>query len=116
MRLEVRHRTKDLQLIAAKTAERMACEQMVITRGRSGSLCYHVRDGSSRSLPLRRGLFDRIGAGDALLAVASLCAATGVPINLTGFIGNAIGAVRGRNGGQSQRRLAQKIYGGKSTN
>ena len=37
-------------------------------------------------------IVDRVGAGDALLAVASLCAASGVPIDLTGFIGNAVGA------------------------
>jgi bifunctional ADP-heptose synthase (sugar kinase/adenylyltransferase) len=92
IRLEVRHRTKDLQLIAAETAERMACEQMVITRGRSGSLCYHVRDGFFSVPSFTARIVDRIGAGDALLAVASLCAATGVPIDLTGFIGNAIGA------------------------
>jgi bifunctional ADP-heptose synthase (sugar kinase/adenylyltransferase) len=92
LRLEVRHRTKDLQLIAAETAERLACSQMMVTRGRSGSLCYHVRDGFFSVPSFTARIVDRIGAGDALLAVASLCAATGVPIDLTGFIGNAVGA------------------------
>ncbi len=92
LRLEVRHRTKDLQMIMAETAERMACAQMMVTRGRSGSLCYHVRDGFVTVPSFTARIVDRIGAGDALLAVASLCAAKDVPMELTGFIGNAVGA------------------------
>ncbi len=92
LRLEVRHRTKDLQMIMAETAERMACAQMMVTRGRSGSLCYHVRDGFVTVPSFTARIVDRIGAGDALLAVASLCAAKEVPMELTGFIGNAVGA------------------------
>ena len=33
-----------------------------------------------------------MGAGDAFLSVASLCVALDIPIEVTGFIGNAVGA------------------------
>jgi bifunctional ADP-heptose synthase (sugar kinase/adenylyltransferase) len=92
LRLEVRNRTKDLRLIVAETAERLACKQMMVTRGRSGSLCYHAKEGFFNIPSFTTRIVDRIGAGDALLAVASLCAANDVPMEVTGFIGNAVGA------------------------
>ena len=92
LRLEVRNRTKDLRLIVAETAERLSCKQMMVTRGRSGSLCYHAKEGFFAIPSFTTRIVDRIGAGDALLAVASLCAAKDVPMEVTGFIGNAVGA------------------------
>jgi len=92
LRLEVRNRTKDLRLIVAEMAERLSCKQMMITRGRSGSLCYHAKEGFFAIPSFTTRIVDRIGAGDALLAVASLCAAKDVPMEITGFIGNAVGA------------------------
>ena len=92
LRLEVRNRTKDLRLIVAETAERLSCKQMMVTRGRSGSLCYHAKEGFFAIPSFTTRIVDRIGAGDALLAVASLCAAQDVPMEVTGFIGNAVGA------------------------
>ena len=93
LRLEVRNRTKDLRLIVAETAEQLSCKQMLVTRGRSG-MPVLPRQGRvlcrSRRSPTR--IVDRIGAGDALLAVTSLCAAQDVPMELIGFIGNAVGA------------------------
>ena len=36
---------------------------------------------------------DRIGAGDAVLAVTSACVARDVPMEVVGFIGNSVGAL-----------------------
>jgi cytidyltransferase-like protein len=92
LRLEVRHRTKDLRLIVAETAERLSCRQMLVTRGRSGALCYHAEQGFFAVPSFTARIVDRIGAGDALLAVTALCAAQDVPMEITGLIGNAVGA------------------------
>jgi sugar/nucleoside kinase (ribokinase family) len=50
-----------------------------------------------------REVLDSVGAGDAYLAITSLCAAAGFPGELVGFIGNAAGA------------LAIRIIGNKSS-
>ena len=92
LRLEVRNRTKDLRLIVAETAERLSCKQMMVTRGRSGSLCYHAQQGFFAIPSFTTRIVDRIGAGDALLAVTALCAAQDVPMEVLGLIGNAVGA------------------------
>jgi cytidyltransferase-like protein len=92
LRLEARNRSKDLRLIMAETAERLSCRRMLITRGREGCLCYHPGQGFVAVPPFTNRVVDRIGAGDALLAVSALCAAQDAPMELIGFVGNAVGA------------------------
>jgi sugar/nucleoside kinase (ribokinase family) len=70
----------------------MSCKRMLITCGRDGCLCYHADEGFFPVPSFTNRIVDRIGAGDALLAVTSLCAAQGAPTELLGFIGNAVGA------------------------
>ena len=41
-----------------------------------------------------RTVVDTIGAGDAFLAVTSPLVAAGTPLDMAGFIGNAVGALK----------------------
>ena len=92
LRLEVRNPRKDLRLIMAETAQKLACQWMIITRGREGCLCYHAVEGFVSIPAFTLRIVDRIGAGDALLAVSALAAAQGVPMDVVGFLGNMVGA------------------------
>jgi len=38
-------------------------------------------------------IVDRTGAGDAYLSLAAPCVAAGMPMDLVGFVGNAVGAL-----------------------
>ena len=92
LRLEARSRCKDLRIIIAETAEKLSCERMLITRGQQGCLCYRKGEGFFDIPSFTNRIVDRIGAGDALLAVSSLCAAQAAPMEIIGFIGNVVGA------------------------
>ena len=92
LRLEARSRCKDLRILMAETAERMSCARMLITQGQRGCLCYQKGAGFFEIPPFTMRIVDRVGAGDALLAVSALCAAQGAPMEVVGFIGNAVGA------------------------
>lgn len=92
LRLEARNSRKDLRLMMAETAERLACQRMVITQGRDGCLCYHAKEGFVSVPAFTKRIVDRIGAGDALLAASALGAAKGVPMEVVGFLGNVVGA------------------------
>ncbi len=92
LRLEARSRSKDMRLIIAETAAKLECERMLITRGAQGCLCYRKGEGFFDIPSFTNRIVDRIGAGDALLAVSSLCAAQAAPIEIIGFIGNVVGA------------------------
>jgi bifunctional ADP-heptose synthase (sugar kinase/adenylyltransferase) len=93
LRLEARNRSTDARQLMEQTAKQLSCPRMLITRGREGCYCYHADEGMFAIPSFTNRIVDRIGAGDALLAVTSLCAVQAIPIELVGFIGNAVGAL-----------------------
>ncbi len=92
IRLDARSRLKDLNDIVRSAAERLHCAKVLITRGRYGCLCYDKEEGFFEVPAFVSQTVDRIGAGDALFAVTALCVAQKAPIEVVGFIGNAVGA------------------------
>ena len=92
IRLEARSRRKDLKDIVLDVSNQMGCDQIIITQGPQGCLCYTSQEGFTRVPALALEVVDRIGAGDAVFSVAALCAAQKAPAEITGFIGNVAGA------------------------
>lgn len=92
LRLDARNTRRDLQDIVRQQCERMHCDRMIVTQGKQGSLCYGREEGFVRVPALSSQVVDRVGAGDAVFAVTSLCAGQGAPMEIVGVIGNAVGA------------------------
>jgi cytidyltransferase-like protein len=93
LRLEARRPRGDLGEIVEAVSRQLSCERIVITRGDRGCLCYS-RDEGFCEIPAFTGrVVDRIGAGDAVLAVTAICAAGGTPMDILGFIGSCVGAM-----------------------
>jgi rfaE bifunctional protein kinase chain/domain len=91
VRLDARSRRGDLDVLAAGLRRRLNCESLLVTRGNQGSTLYH--EGQPYFCPaLATQVVDRVGSGDAVLAVTSMCAAAGMPPDLVAFIGNVVGA------------------------
>jgi rfaE bifunctional protein nucleotidyltransferase chain/domain len=66
--------------------------QISVTRGVQGVYCFS--EEKQVAIPaLSTNTIDRIGAGDAYLSLASMCAASGAPLILSGFIGSAAAAM-----------------------
>lgn len=67
-------------------------KHVVVTNGVKGS--YSCKSGEEVCLTpaLATSVKDRVGAGDAVLAVTSLFAAQGAPSDLIGFVGNVVGS------------------------
>ena len=92
IRLEARSRRKDLRDIVMEVSEKVSCERIVITQGRTGCLCYSKKEGFFAVPAFTSSVVDRIGAGDAVFSVTALCVVQNAPIEVVGFIGNAVGA------------------------
>ena len=92
LRLEVRSRQRDIADIMREVATKLSCGTLLVTRGRQGSLCFSKKEGLMVSPSLTNRILDRVGAGDSVFAITSLCVATGAPIDVIGFIGNVVGA------------------------
>jgi len=92
IRLEFRDQQGDLRDMVEKLSQNLGSGQVTVTRGKYGSLCYNKDEGFFEIPAFAQQVVDRIGAGDALFSLASLCVAQHVPIEITGFIGNVVGA------------------------
>jgi rfaE bifunctional protein nucleotidyltransferase chain/domain len=92
IRLEARDRRGDVRSMVLNLSRQMSADRIVVTRGKSGCLCYARDEGFCEPPALAGQVIDRMGAGDALLSVTALCVAQGAPMEVVGFIGNAVGA------------------------
>jgi len=95
--LEIRYaahdRAGELSEIMKKVAQKIRCENLIITRGTYGALCLTKKLGLISAPALATSVIDPIGAGDAFFAFTAPLIAMGVPHDLVVFIGNAVGAL-----------------------
>ena len=103
LRLEYRNRGGDLHQMLQKVAHRLDAPRAVVTLGSHGCLGYNqsvnttyensISHESFYEAPaLATQVVDRVGAGDALLAITSLCAAQDASMDILTFLGNVAGA------------------------
>ena len=94
-RLAVGDRMSPIDDVAhAIVSEHIVCPKIIVTHGKNG--CHtHVHGGASQAIPaLARNVVDTVGAGDAFLAVTAPLVAAGGALDLVGFIGNVVGALK----------------------
>lgn len=91
LRHDYRNRTDTVECLTLKLSKRIRSDVIVITRGKNGSLSYD-KDGFHNCPAYATQVVDRVGAGDTLFAIASLCFAARVPTDLTLLIGNLAAA------------------------
>ncbi|HEV7224016.1 MAG TPA: PfkB family carbohydrate kinase [Pirellulales bacterium] len=90
--LETRNQRLSPQEMVRHVAERLRSERVMMTQGKYGSLFYTAPDQFDRVPAFATQVVDRVGAGDAVLSLTSLCAAAGAPAEVTAFVGNVAGA------------------------
>ncbi len=92
LRLAMRDEPDHERTMTCELASRLNCQKMVTTLGRRGCLVYGENEDLLAFPALARNAVDRVGAGDAFFAIASLAAYLGVPNEILGFLGNIVGA------------------------
>ena len=92
LRLDGRSRKKNLKEMTLAAAEKLGCPRVTVTRGKLGCYSYGKKDGIFDIPAFTSHIVDRVGAGDAVFAVTSLCVAQNAPAEVVGFIANIVGA------------------------
>ncbi|OGO42862.1 MAG: hypothetical protein A2Z05_02440 [Chloroflexi bacterium RBG_16_60_22] len=90
--LEERNRQGDLRQMILNLSKKLACGQIMITCSKDGNIGYREPDGFVEVPAFVERVVDRMGAGDAVLSLTSLCTAQQAPLEVVGFIGNVVGA------------------------
>ena len=91
-RLEVRRRHVDLPSYIPDLGSTMGAQAVLVTQGGSGLDMYLAGGEAVRAPALAPFVTDRVGAGDAVLAVTSLLMRLGAPPAVVGLLGNVVGA------------------------
>ena len=94
IRLACHDRFSNLEKLILKIACQLRCERVIITRGHKGSLVYSKKKGFVEIPVFSKEIVDRIGAGDAYFSITSPCVFRDFPMEVAGFIGNAVGAMK----------------------
>lgn len=92
MRIEERNNSGTIFDKVKSVGKKLKCPLTVVTQGKEGLVCYHEESEDDEFIVVpafAKKVVDRIGSGDALIAIASLCAVQYAPAVITGFIGNA---------------------------
>lgn len=92
IRLDHRSRQGDLETLVKDLSNRLSCKTVMVTQGKYGTLLYREGEGFVQFPSLAIKVVDRLGAGDAVLALSALCAAQGLPGDVLSFIANVVGA------------------------
>jgi sugar/nucleoside kinase (ribokinase family) len=94
LRLACHDKTSNIEHLVEDISKKTNCERIIITRGHKGSLVYSAKGGFDQIPVFSKDVVDRIGAGDAFFSVAAPSACKNNPMNIVGFIGNAVGAIK----------------------
>ena len=90
--LETRNQRLSPEDMLRHVAERLKCDRVMMTRGKYGSL-FHTAPRQFDHVPaFATHVVDRVGAGDAVLSLTSLCVAAEAPGEIVAFLGNVVGA------------------------
>jgi rfaE bifunctional protein nucleotidyltransferase chain/domain len=90
--LETRNQRLSPHAMVRHVADRLSCPRVMMTQGKYGALFYTAPEEISQAPAFATHVVDRVGAGDAVLCLTSLCVAAGAPAEITAFIGNVVGA------------------------
>ena len=94
-RLAVGEKNSDIvQIVSQELPAAIDCSNFIITHGRYGCITFDDRQGVRRIPAFTRRAVDTIGAGDAFLAVTAPMVKAATDLELVGFIGNAVGAIK----------------------
>ena len=90
--LEERNRRRNLKDMVLSVADKLNCGSVTVTLGKNGNVCYSRKEGFFEVPAFASQVVDRVGAGDAVMALTALCAAQQAPAEIVGLIGNVAGA------------------------
>jgi rfaE bifunctional protein kinase chain/domain/rfaE bifunctional protein nucleotidyltransferase chain/domain len=88
LRHEFKDRHSDVEILIKKLSSTIKLKNIVVTRGANGAICYSKKNKKFYYCPaFANKITDKVGAGDALLAIFSICLYSKINIELSLFIG-----------------------------
>jgi sugar/nucleoside kinase (ribokinase family) len=75
-----------IEKLILKLEKLLSAKNLVVTKGSEGAITYNSKDGFIHCPAFNQKTLDKVGAGDALLAIFSLCKFVGADNDISIFI------------------------------
>ena len=102
LRHEMRDKIGNVEKMALKLIKDLKINRLIVTRGNSGAILIKKNGKSVYCPAFANKVIDKVGAGDAMLAIISLCLKIKIPDDLALFLGSLAGATAVENIGNSK--------------
>ena len=110
IRHELRDRTSDVKILMKKLSREQKIRNIVVTRGSNGAILFNLRENKYKfSDAFAKKAIDKIGAGDAMLSVISLCLNSKFTYDLSLLIGSLAAAMSTETMGNKETISKTKI-------
>ena len=95
-RLALSDRISPNDTIVRRLSNRLpSCPHIIVTTGKDGCVTYDRANETTHTIPaVAHRIIDTVGAGDAFLSVTAPLVACGLSMELAGFVGNVVGALK----------------------
>ena len=88
LRHELRDRTSETSYLSLKLLKELKIKTLVVTRGINGALLFNNKYRSINCPAFSNSVVDKVGAGDAMLSILSLCLKAKIPEDLSLLMGS----------------------------
>ena len=102
LRHEMRDKVGNLEKMSFKLINDLKINNLIVTRGSNGAILIKKNSKPIYCPAFANKVIDKVGAGDAMLAVISLCMKAKIPGDLSLFLGSLAGATAVENYGNSK--------------
>jgi bifunctional ADP-heptose synthase (sugar kinase/adenylyltransferase) len=93
IRLDMRKRNGSIRPMMEILGEKLKTYQFVVTRGKKGCLVANHKTEFVAVPAFAKSVVDRVGAGDAFLAITAMASVLGFSNEELGFLGSVVGAL-----------------------
>ena len=87
-----RNQRSGIKQMILNVSGKLDCGRVMVTLSKDGNIYYNQAVGFAEAPAFDQQPVDRMGAGDAVLSLTSLCVAQDVPPEVVTFVGNVVGA------------------------
>lgn len=102
LRHEIRDTNSSLDILAKSIMKEFKIKNLIITRGREGAVMFNKKKHPTFCPSFTNNIVDKVGAGDAMFAITSLCLKLKLPPEITLYLGCLAGAFSVENIGNSK--------------
>ena len=102
LRHEMRNKNEDIKILSKRLLKKLKTKHLLVTRGKIGSFLISANSNELVESPaFASNVVDKVGAGDAMLAIISMLIKIGAPKDLSLLLGSFAGAASVESMGNS---------------